>query len=513
MSSAHSLISVPRCENMPVYYIGQVIFEEEQQLSKAKKITRIALDVIWTGLSIAICYPPAEAALSFGNQGSLAARIIGDISAIGCFIDWGSLTAWGGIELIHKVMRQRHPAEKVLTKHDVKIILQIIHVFVSIILGVGSRSPAVTVALVFTHSWRWAIFSALIEAGLPSFSTHQLLSKLFSRRCCAKKDFKLLQKVQQHTLLQISNGLERGLRLSVEERAKQFRILYLKECQPAVAPRGKQCIQLFRQIMEINEAHSDIDLKDYQWVMYPRMALKVIFALIGIGLLIQNGLLAETAIDTLSQKEALEILAITLAVVPMLWAVFTIPGQSAAHLFDLVTDLFRIPRENTSFSETFYPKTSRLLQLLALVISLLPYGEIVKIAEQYASFDTAYGSIFIVSNVVTLSLIITQSLIDHIDSGLKAVANSPIAASEIRHAMLLKRKLEKLKEVLSEISMPHFVQFIDQIEDKELKEYLINHALKDEELKQLIVEICDENRPLLINSDPRDNLNISNLET
>lgn len=68
--------------------------------------------------------------------------------------------------------------------------------------------------------------------------------------------------------------------------------------------------------------------------MYPRMALKVIFALVGIGLLIQNGLLAETAIDTLSQKEALEILAITLAIVPILWAVFTIPGQSAAHLFD-----------------------------------------------------------------------------------------------------------------------------------------------------------------------------------
>jgi hypothetical protein len=475
---------------------------ESASRSTACKIALVVGDVFCIVLSGVICIPSVLAALSEAS-GSLWQRLLAFGSAAGTGLDWFILTSYGLVVLIHSFRPKRAALERRLFGEGDPLWARIAQIAFSIFLGLATRAPAITEAVVFSHNttngMALGLVSAVGEAGLPALGQYfqiELLKQVLAHQCGRDIQNPLIEKIRKSLIRMTKSSLEWGLKSTLQERKVRFLCLYQRRVTEEMAPLCSGLEELISTIVNIYKTTEQENEK-----AYARRGFRAIFQVGGsmnaIGLFVMDALLAKTFYDTVMANPTLSAFGMAFAVLPILYIMPKMAAMGAGKTVDLVTDFLGVARHDKSFADQFYPKLTKFLKLSCALLSVLQYDEQIALSKLYASKDSLAGKFLSTSNIIACSLIITCSFYELIEEMLERFALSAYSSKEIRSASLLKQKLGRFITLLKTMHPVAFRQIINEIQDEALKKTLLQEALSQEELLAFLNDKGSEEDALL----------------
>ncbi|MDF2576531.1 MAG: hypothetical protein K0S74_15 [Chlamydiales bacterium] len=496
-------------QNSPVNSnLSRFIYEVvvDQQIPNQKKWKQVAKIIGYTfacTIGYGTCIPFINSSLAYDKDHTLRSKSLAYIGAVGSFAAFGTAATWGLANMVNESLRSRSELEEKLSTKSSSILLRVIHIGSSIIFGVAARIPAGEVALKFNGNVPLAIACILGEAGVPIYSMYCLLneiSNVLAKKLRKQKNFdkqfeRQLLLVKNKICSSIQTSITQGIKLPLNERQRHFQCFY-----SAKQIKGNTTINsLVKELLAFHLSDTIQPFRQrYRMSSNLKRFIQIMMLVPGTFLLLENALMTDEACRSLSHNLAIRITTVALAVLPMIWVSLKVPGMAVVNMMEQFFGLCGFERSE-SFAESFYPKLYKSLKLLSICIAVMPFAEIDAVAEQYASWNTTYGKLFIASNIVALTLLIINAANDLIENAIQKFAGSQWADREIREALVFKQRLEQLQSAILQSSPVEFAKFVQgSIScDEELKSSLLKGVLSKDELSEYIENHLNETTSLL----------------
>lgn len=457
---------------------------EEGKLRKCAKISFYSLGIL---LSYGSLFPNVKLALSLE-------KLYGLVTAFGVAFDFGTLGSWGFISMANKILAQPVSVNRKCN------LLSTIQTSVKVVLSIGagwlSRIPSAGVVLVITPDISLAsrvplaLLTILGRSWTTAYSLYETLNYLegLGKSKCNSNDNESLIKVIKHNLEScIAVAQEESVKLSSLRRKELFSSVYqISEGGSDHESGLKDVKNLFQQtisfVKDCDHSNSVDDI-----VAIPKMAVKVIAVLPPVCLMIQNTLLTKTALDYFINSYDVPKWIFSAGVASTFsWVGIKYCTDSAAKICERFLTMFS-SEKRTTFSEKFYPKTAFILQLMAITLSILPYGEVTAVAKYYASPSTWYGWIFIEANFLASFLLLVNAMEDlFIEAGVLRFSESQWAEPEVREAVKLFKKLRELKEVIQSSYLPEIRDLLKEIGPENIKKLLHDPTIDVEQIQKIL---------------------------
>lgn len=501
--------SIPSCEDLAPeldtveVILGRHVFRpRDVDACTVRKACWVFLNVILAAGSYTICYPSAKAAHQSSEK-------LGVLYAAGAFLNWGTFTYFGMAEWASMVFSDLTDEEKFLFRARLNTAVRTSLAAAGLIGGIGSRLPGAAVGLIFTNTWFWALLPLLFEAGVPAYSlTKKLESGVEKIVDCfeVNPSKKELESVKAFVISRINFSLIHGLKMDAAARVHRFHHLFLDTAHERFR-YGARVLELMKEIKLFHQVESQ-SVRPSQvsrCVVWPRTGLQVIFSTLALGLLVQNSVLADIAVQKGYDKTWAQVGGVALAVIPMCWVALNLPGMSAKHIYDLIMDSLGIERSNKTFSEQFYPKTIKLLTTIELFFAWMIYGGISQIAKSSMDYQKQIGkedaqavlNVIIASNFITLFLMIVHSYMHYTDTFIQKYTRTWGDDPELQNAIQFKDLLENFRDALEKMKPVNFALLLESIRDSEVKRYYLSDRLTQEALQEYLLKNTTERTALL----------------
>lgn len=458
-------------------YIVKVISLEEISVeSTGQKVLRCTLYLLGATASTISCVIPCEIALNYHND----TNVLGIIGVAGVLINFNLFGTWGYILLARQLMEGIDPEYRILFKSNVYNATLAAKIFASVIWGSVGRLPSAGAVIQFNQNVPWALATLVGGAGPNIWSAFKLISQFFrkvkSAGCFSTEDEVELEKVRDNLLSCFLDCKQMVLNMSHIER-KEFVEALLQVSH--IGDREKLS-SIFSKIKSAANTYRESKaLKSKKLVWIPRIANAVMF-LPATLVLVQSLFLAHTAADHYIDSKPVSWSLAALATTADIWITYDIHNMVTNYLCNKVQKCFTKRVQETTFTETIYPRLQVLLDLVALSIALTPFAELISIAEQcaenYIYLDgvakEAFDGIFIYGSYIGWTVLLFKAVEDLIiESSLRKLAQSRFGGEDAHNAALILDKLDKISLLIEKVNPSQLSQFLLEMPfDSPLKE-------------------------------------------
>lgn len=444
----------------------QVIYDHRPAEGLFRRISRCSLTALAGLFGYGCCYSYVAASLNYPQA------LLGYLSAIGNVIANGTFSTYNLKKFIEAMLLKQSPEEQRLSERYTPMLFRIANVSLPLLVGLFAGFPVVEVAMAFSKEKIWGILGAvfsLIGAGGPTV--------YFMYRGAIACESVILRRIhnfgqpkgvlhntyKDYLLMQLDEKLHYGLTLTREERREKFSSLYLANSTDSEWEQIAEIKLLAAQLFEPLPPTSNAAIKASKWVTIPSALLRVAGAVMSISFLLETGLLARDAAKDFTQVDGVVTACIVASLIPWLWGAVRIPGGSLVNLYQQFTDFFGFSRQKT-FVEERYFWIDKLVSCVSLCISVMPYAEMVEIAQQYYNWELWTGKALTVSTVLTIVLLFYHAVhtfcSELIEQGCERFGRD----IEIREALAFKQRLL------------HFIAILGQLHPMDLKRWLSNYG-------------------------------------
>lgn len=433
---------------------------------------------------------------------SLKSRYIPYTTAAASLLAWGMLNAFGSVWLIRSITKPESELEKEITRAQTHICIRVATVAAVIILGVASLVPYGQPIWEANTEVSPVLRLLLIGAkllgafGFPSYSLYLLQKDLKTQRnpvtmllCCAPNEFEAeLNKIKDQLISALDFQIAKSVSWTTEEKESTLLMYYLK-IQRDYIPT-KQIDTLFKNALnefEASQASRSCCARGF------RHLTRYTAMLCAVTIIYQNVILGKDGIQHFTNSIPLIVALCILVVGPAAYLNITMPGNAAERLYDKAHGAVNseIPQ---SFGETFYPVTTRLLQLLGLALSVLTFGQGMVYLDKVFNWDSKVGKAFTIVNLSALILQLIDMLSETIDGAVESAASS-YGSDKVKSVCRARENLNEIRALIKESNPLEFASFLDGIEDEELKNKLLGQGLSADEIT-VYLEQVGESEPL-----------------
>ena len=428
---------------MQVEKFRTTIQSQPQIFTKDNKYTRIARGILFvgaTGVSFSIAYPETI------TKGNPAVVVFTNIGVIGSY---GLLGTWGLYMFGDKVIDEIQQLRKYPS--ICSALLKSAQAVSSIIMGNLSQIPTSAIALEF-HGMAWVVPTQLGGCWVPTMSQYILTEAMIKKiQRSPKFAFSLERKMRLVLVHQLHKVFENTLKhsrlMTLDEKEANFK-------KWAIARNtGKQqeiIANLFDDLVGINERFYRPSTIGNKYIRGVRTGVQVISSSLAFLYLLQIYLLSEEIAEKkIDSKEGVDILS-GASVFSLLYLVIGGTYIGSGNFFDLGCDLFGIKRDE-SLEEHAFPKFSRGLYCLALLIAATPQWQTVVIANNQYSADTGFGLTYIIGNTLTSTMFVYTAMKELLDLGMRKAIDHPRMS---KHLKVMKQLDSDIQEAMEELFKP-----------------------------------------------------------
>lgn len=374
-----------------------VLSANETVKTRNCKITQIALTVFLSLLSYAATYPMIEASLDYGEGGGDFKHFQADASAVGVFIAYGSLAAWGIAMLLNVIFTGKtKEEEKFISKSST--VIKVATVSSSVVLGGASRLALAGLSMNFTNSKFWPIFAPIATVAVPIYSVYMLLNGVINKgkkaSCCINEHHKEIEQFrgQLLTSLKFAHIQQTQVEPHSELESKySYLINGSGDVDDSIGPLDDDAMVVQGVFNQVMEAKKNCERKTVTNKTYinARRVNKFLTWICTTSVLAFNALLANDALKKIISNEGASYFLGALSSLPMAPATYSLSGRGADRHFDLFLRKWKDEYE-MSFIEKKFPKYHYLLSTLSGLIGIICYPKMVAITDQFMDNDVWY---------------------------------------------------------------------------------------------------------------------------
>lgn len=472
--------------------VDAIILGNSDKESKVRQFMRVTLCGAGVLISFGSLFPNMKVALSLEG-------VYGTVTAIGVAVDFGILGSWGVISMVNKIFQK-----SISNTHNKNWIESMCKtsgmIAISVAGGISARLPTAGVALVVAPDIPLAsrvpiaMLSVFGKSWTTSYSVYETLNYIekTSKSISANQDYqKIIQIIQNNLEACFHFAQEESLLFTPETRRTIFPSFYNPSESDYMEMGTTRLSSIFHETISYSKDQNRPTTNSLNSIGWPKKGVEWLSSIAPALLLVQNTLLTKTAFDffTPNYNMAKWLISGTLAST-FTWAGFKYCTQTAGTLFERYITLGCSERPKT-FGERFYPITTAILQLMTLIFSILPHGEIVTVAKYYVDPNTLSGLIFMEANFMASFLLIVNAFEDLFEGGLLHISESRWASPDIQEAVALYRKLGQIKQVIQNSHLPELSEMLDEIDTEDLKRLFKTPNISVREIKEAIKQYTD----------------------
>lgn len=310
---------------------------------------------------------------------------------------------------------------------------------------------------------------------------------LICKRFSADKEFLDLFQIRKNIIEGITANIDRGMPMSVAERVAKFDKMYEAACFETLSPGMEEIKQefvqverLLKQLLMPSSEYSRAAIEAPKWYELSSHALGVITAIIAVviyDVAISGCLAAETAALMTDSRALQYFMAFS---VVLCWFYLSMVGPASGYqkLYGQIVDSVGVDRNSCkTFAEQYYPEATKMLSLLGFMIAAWGIPEMMLVAQNCFNKETTSGNVLIALECYSLIGFFINSICSLIEDTVKTFAASSYSSPEKRHAIEFMNKCHRIREVFENLSPPDLQEWLDSIEDEELKNYLLGRDI------------------------------------
>lgn len=459
---------------MLVEYRAQTTqLQEALTVPKDNKYTKIARGILLgvsAGIGFAIAYP--------GTITKGPWYVVFPTN-FGVMFTYGPLGMWGlymfGDKVIDEIqhLRKNPSIGQILLKTSMAVS--------SIFSGNFSQLPTSAIALKF-HGMPWVLPTQLGGCWVPAMSqfilTEAVIKKIQRSPKFALSIKRKMRLILAHRLHKVfGNTLKHSRLMTLDEKEAHFAKWV------TVRSAGKQqeiIANLFDDLIELNEEFYLPPTNGNKCVQRVRTGVQVISSSLAFLYLLQIYLLSEAiAEEKIDSETGVDILS-GASVFSLLYLIIGGTYIGSGNFFDLGCDLLGINRDK-NLEEHAFPKFSRSLYCLALLIAATPQWQTVVITKNQYSADTPFGLLYIIGNTLASTLFVYTAMKELLDLGMKKAIDHPWMSKHLKMMKQLDRNIQEAMEELFNRPLGDLHQLIQNIQDPQLK----TKILKDLDINKI----------------------------
>jgi hypothetical protein len=350
-----------------------------------------------------------------GNQA------LSSLYQIGTMTSFGSLAAWGLVNMCNSKLRPLNEIEKQISGRTHFTVARITYNFALLIIGVGSQIP--TAYAGYYYGGRvifWPILLLCSDSGLPMYSVHRSIQEARlnnSKLCCG-----CLKAAQQERFINtFKMEFQRCIELSIQQilatspaEVRSKLSLYFNNGD--VLEDFDPGSRVLSQIFSLAQARRT-QMQSFSRPLYCRV-LEVcvggIARLLPFPFYIFQGVLAYHSAQLVSSNPFWAAFVISLSVLPTSYVNYFLTCKGITNAFSKAAGLF-VGSTRPTLSSAFYPKTTRSLQLLALILSGFGTTSFAQIIDDNFDQSKAYGKAMMFTVVPCMFVLLSTAMVDVID--------------------------------------------------------------------------------------------------
>lgn len=471
--------------------------------TKTRRNVRIAFTTLWAGLSASICIP-SLLAIASERTGSEANKIGADFSTVGTSICWSSLTFYPGYILIREFTANKAEIE-VLFKDDTPAVAKGIMIGLGITFALLSRIVSVAEGVMFTKNKAFGlgigIESAVAEAGLPALGFFLLirdLTKYIRNKYILKGTADhSVEEVRNYLLKVTEASIQYSLKSTDEERRAKFKVLYEAVHEKDVATIKQEWQSLLKEMVQIYQEGigKQNNCLDYVVREVPIKLIQASCATNAIPLFVMDALLAGTVYQMIHANEQGQTLGMIMAFFPLIYLAPKMMWDAGGNTCNMLYDMLGGERNGKAFANTFYPRISGVIKILAAAMSTMQFDEQIALSKKYTKEGTWQYKFLAYGNIVACSLLITASFYEIIDKLFEKYTLSSRSSQEVKNAAYLKERLDRLGQMFREMRTDYLDMMLKSIDDEDLKKQILSGKVSVQEMVSSLTN--EEERPLL----------------
>ena len=425
--------------------------------SASVKTLRCFLYVFGAALSTTSCVVPTRIALSYDN-GNGSARVLQIVGIVGVMADFDLFGTWGYVLLARQLLQYVNPETRALFKSDRSLTARVVHTVAAVLWGSIGRLPSAGAVIQFNHSVPWALATLLGGAGPNIWSSFKLIGELAEKAtdcgCLTSASEVELRRMRRQMLGTLHQCRQAVLGMNSGQRCDFFSAIVILNTGGSALNKVRR---VFRAFALAEQEHLRAGGAESPAVVWTRRAANVVMAVPATLLLLESMLLSYTASRTYSDNEFVNWTVGALGASADIYITYQVHYYVTNMVVNRIAKHFGKVKVERTFTETLYPKLQLLLDLLALGLAMLPFAELVAIAQQCATADVYLHGLakrivddtFVYGSYVGWTVLLFQAIEDLIvESGLRALAKSPCGGADARNAALILDRLEELSHLI-----------------------------------------------------------------